>query len=255
MKTEIDYIRGIIHVHSSYSRDGDMAIPELKEFCLDFGLSFAFLTDHAEDMSEHDVEQFVRDCDMHSDDNFHFIPGLEFSLDDHTHVLAPGLRHKPSSTRRIEMLQEIRSAGALLILAHPLFHGNGIDHGIYDFLDGLEVWNGSHDGGFFPDPAVLRFFRNISQRIPHIIAYGGDDLHRRDEKVRVKTLLPKRYLGPNIITALRSGNFAVRGKLWSLDSKPAVRIHSTAALQTSYGAYLTARKLRDYFGHRQGAEG
>src|SRR5262249_18848712 len=70
--------RGITHVHSTYSFDGTMSLPEIRTLCQGAGYSFALMSEHIEGMSSDGFAAFLRECRAHSDDAFLFVPGLEF---------------------------------------------------------------------------------------------------------------------------------------------------------------------------------
>lgn len=225
---------GILHVHTTYSSDGRLTVPQLRDYCLDLGLSFACITDHAEDVSTSQFDSLTRDCDAATDDRFTALPGLEFSVNG-AHVLAFGLRHAPRS------LIEAKEYGALLVLAHPMRGGRDIGPDLLEILDGVEVWNGGYDGGFVPDPDVLKLYRRLEARKNDLLRFGGCDLHDPEQRGIVRTILPADTNRADIMSTLAAGRCEIQGLVWRLrdDGIP-------FGLSAAHGAYTSAKRLRAF---------
>ncbi len=90
-------IKGIIHVHSDFSRDGLHSVADLAEFARQSGFRFVGLTDHAEDLSEEHMQSLRQECEKHSDESCVMIPGLEFRCSGDIHILGLGIAHDIAS--------------------------------------------------------------------------------------------------------------------------------------------------------------
>ena len=74
--------RGIVHIHSSYSHDGENDLDELVSILGRQQLNFALLTEHVEDLSAVDFEHYVERCQSLSTDDLLLVPGLEYTFED-----------------------------------------------------------------------------------------------------------------------------------------------------------------------------
>src|SRR3990172_6112768 len=98
-----ELVKGIIHVHSDFSRDGLCSIADLADFAREAGFQFVGLTDHAEDLSPEDMESLRRECEKHSERSFVMIPGLEFRCSDDIHILGLGITGDISSSDAVTL--------------------------------------------------------------------------------------------------------------------------------------------------------
>lgn len=238
-------IAGVLHVHTSHSSDGMKSVKDHRDFCLANGISFACITDHAEDLTASDMAELVRECAAASDSSFTAIPGLELRVTRSTHILAIGLKRLPELNDWPKTLEELKSERVLRILAHPLAFNNHPDEKILESIDGIEIWNGSYDGGFFPDPAVTDLYHNLVKKNARLLAFGGTDHHKFGEPLRVKVLVKGCNSYESIMTALAAGEFEVRGQLWRVASRPKKSSIRQPALKLSYGAYWRLVQMRD----------
>ncbi|MCL5105166.1 MAG: ATP-grasp domain-containing protein [Armatimonadetes bacterium] len=238
-------ISGIMHVHSDYSVDGSLTISEIRDYCLGSGLAFACITDHAEDVSPVQFERLVRECEDASDDLFDALPGLEFPVGK-AHVLALGLWTAPRAACGLPALREAKGNGALIVLAHPRFGGSDISPDLLDVLDGVEVWNGRYDGGFVPDPDVLRLHQQLAARKPTLVAFGGCDLHDREQRGIIRMVIRTSIAPSDILSTLGVGRFETRGLLWRLDSSGLPTYPVPFGMSAFRGAYTSAKRLRGF---------
>ena len=94
-------VPGAIHMHSDYSHDGLDSLENLREVCITRGIRWVGLTDHAEDLDEEVFGEYLAHCVSLSDNEFTFIPGLEFRFAGFrgVHLFAVGIAgssHGPS---------------------------------------------------------------------------------------------------------------------------------------------------------------
>ena len=90
-------LKGAIHIHSTYS-DGELTLAELRDVMIASGCGFVCMTDHAEFSDDAKLDAYVRECESLSDDQFRFIPGLEFTCDNRMHVLGLGVTSLADTT-------------------------------------------------------------------------------------------------------------------------------------------------------------
>src|SRR5690349_8425792 len=107
-------VAGVIHMHSDYSHDGRDSLEQLRDVCLERGIRFVGMTDHAEDLDPEVFGEYVRNCEALSDDQVLFVPGLEYRFAGlkGLHLLAVGLREWISPRTPAEFIEQAsRAAG------------------------------------------------------------------------------------------------------------------------------------------------
>ena len=242
-------VRGIIHVHSDFSRDGLCSISDLGDFGREAGFQFIGLTDHAEDLSISDMESLRRECEKHSDESFAMIPGLEFQCTEDIHILGLGAAENIASTDPVTVAKKIHNLGGLAILAHPGRNGHQCSQELCRVLHGIEIWNAADDGRVVPPPANLHLLQKARGSNLAISALGGVDLHWLDGlpgitiELRLKSHLPVR---PEIVlNSLRSANFVVRGRYVAFDAHPAPSTLGRMSLAVFRRLYDVSVAVRD----------
>ena len=85
-------LKGIIHVHSNYSYDGQHSIDEIAQFGRKRGYSFIGMTEHSDTLDEEKVALYVEECRRVSSPDCLIIPGIEFSCDNNLHLIGLGVR-------------------------------------------------------------------------------------------------------------------------------------------------------------------
>ncbi len=92
-------LRGVAHVHSTYSFDGRLPLPDLAGFLAGQGLDFVLMSEHVESLDPGKVRRFVADCSRLSNESFLLIPGIEI---DELNALFYGIqRRADGKIRRI----------------------------------------------------------------------------------------------------------------------------------------------------------
>ncbi len=143
-------VRGIIHVHSDFSRDGLHSIADLADFAREAGFRFVGLTDHDEDLSLEDRTSLRRECEKHSDESCVIIPGLEFRCNADIHILGLGITDDVRSSDAATVATQITEMGGIAVLAHPSRNGYQCPGELCAVLNGIEIWNAVYDGRFVP---------------------------------------------------------------------------------------------------------
>ncbi len=220
-------VRGIIHVHSDFSKDGLSSVADLADFARESGFQFVGLTDHAEDLSAEDMKSLREECENHSNHSFVMIPGLEFRCSDDIHILGLGVADHNPSNDPVAVASQIRENGGLAILAHPGRNGYQCPRELYTMLNGIEIWNAGYDGRFVPRLANLRLLEEARAANPAVLGFGGADLHafRRPPGVvlQLRANGIARVDTGMVLHNLRTGGFSVCGRYLPHTENPPVR--------------------------------
>lgn len=241
-------IRGIIHVHSDFSKDGMCSIADLADFAQEAGCQFVCLTDHAEDLSLEDMKIIREECEKYSDESCVMIPGLEFRCDDDIHILGIGVTDDIVSSDAVTVVTHITAMGGLAILAHPGRNGYRYPEELWTALNGIEIWNAGYDGRFVPPLANLRLFQEARSMNPEVVGFGGADLHDLDGPpgvvIRVREYGSNKFTIQEVLCGLRSGKFSVHGKYLSFDASKGPYWLKGVPLRTLRKVYEISRDFR-----------
>ena len=205
--------KGVLHVHSVFS-DGEESLDRLVESFRLAGMSFAAVSDHAEVFDDRRIAEYLHKCDILSTRSFVVVPGLEFALHGgEIHILGYGITHRIRFNNVEELVDGIHEAGGIAVLAHPPLGSINILGSIRGKLDGVEVWNGRHDGTRAPRADSFQLLRRVRALNPKAAAYCGIDLHKIAQLRRpVYVEIQAEQLGREaIVNELRAGNFTLHG--------------------------------------------
>ena len=242
-------VKGIIHVHSDFSRDGLCSIEDLADFAREAGFQFVGLTDHAEDLSPEDMKSLRGECEKHSDESCVLIPGLEFRCSEDIHILGLGITDDMSSTDPVTVAGQIRDLGGLSILAHPYRNGYRCPPELSSCLNGIEIWNAAYDGRFVPRLASLRLLREARNVNPSMFGIGGADLHGLYNPPGVVIQLPVNgNAGVNlrmVLQDLQSGRFSVCGRYVRFDAHTEPQPVARFLVWTFRKLYEVAKTIRN----------
>lgn len=208
-------IKGALHVHSALSGDGTMTIRELASLYRQHGYQFIAITEHAEDLSEADVEILEKQSRENSGDRFCVIPGLEFSAGTELHILGLGVTQLFPQDDRLAVIEHIHARGGLAVLAHPRRIGWNCPAGIVRAIDAAEVWNVGYDGKFLPSAKALGGFAAMKEVNPGLLAVAGHDLHRRESFYDAAMEMDVPSLSAEaILENLRRGRYEIRSRFF-----------------------------------------
>ncbi len=238
-------VYGAIHMHSNYSHDGRDSLETLRSTCVERGIGFVGMTDHAEDLTPRSFEDYRRRCAELSGSGFAMIPGLEyrFAGSKGLHLLALGLAEWIEPRTPAEFFEQTRGRAGLTILAHPVLAHHRIPDVVLDNIDAIEIWNGTYNTRYLPDPKAMRMVQALGRRRPEVVATVGLDQHdsRNDRELRVVLPSPS----PDPLGELKAGRFENLGRTMRLDSRallPPVRL---AALSAVRGVYDVVERTQD----------
>ncbi len=213
-------VNGVLHCHSTYSYDGKLSLPELKDFFLERQVSFVCLSEHTDELDEERAVAFVAECRALSDDTFLFVPGFEIPYQD-THVLLYGCDEFPGQVAAdAAALRAAASAATFVVLAHPVRNNFVIDDELKALLQGIEIWNQQYDGKPMARPRSMQLLRTLRQNTPDLLATGGLDLHRGEHFGTPLTTIDVSSLNEDLVMqALQSGAYTFGAETFQIEAK------------------------------------
>src|SRR6478672_7400008 len=105
-------LKGALHIHSTYS-DGELSLAQLREVYVAAGCRFACITDHADAFDETLLRAYVAESTALSDEQFLFVPGLEFSCTDRMHIIGYGVTALTGDAEPSAVIAHIRRSGGI----------------------------------------------------------------------------------------------------------------------------------------------
>ncbi len=201
-------IPGVLHVHSTYSKDGEMDLAGVALAFRRDGHHFMCLTEHAEDLDADRMAGLVERCRNLSDDSFCLIPGLEFHTRDGLHMLGVGLSAYVSERSAREIIAAIHIQGGLAILAHPKRGAELLLAGSQHLPDGLELWNTRYDTRYAPRLHRFSMLRQLRVLKRDIWGYCSVDFHWMNQYRKASLVVrADRIAREPILGALKAGRF------------------------------------------------
>jgi Histidinol phosphatase and related hydrolases of the PHP family len=206
--------RGVIHAHSTYS-DGEYTLSELRDVFVASGCSFVCMTEHAEYFNHETVNEYRDECRKLSDENFLFVPGLEFTCDRRMHVLGYGVTDLVSTTNPEEVIAHINSAGGISVIAHPMDSAFSWIESFTQLPHGIETWNSKYDGRYAPRPGTFDLLQRLKTRQSQMLAFYGVDFHWKRQFRELYTSVSCEALTRNaILEKLSRGSFTgIKGNI------------------------------------------
>lgn len=235
--------RGVVHIHTEMSFDGVLQPVTIAERCLQRGLSFAAIADHAESMTGVLLERLVEECRANSDSGFVMIPGLEHRYKHGVHILVLGQTRWVSAPSTLGLLRELAEDGCVLVAAHCASAAD-LPPELLEILTAVEIWNVSRDTRLLPTTRQVGVYKKLAESYPNLYAIGGLDMHKGTEwgcEVVLNEL--GETSAAAVFDCLRSGDFSTRSRLLSFGSRPAAGAMSLAF--AAGDALVGVRDLRD----------
>jgi hypothetical protein len=200
-------LKSAIHIHSTYS-DGEFTLSELRKVYMAAGYDFVCMTDHAEFFDEAKLNAYVNECQALSDEQFKFIPGLEFECQERMHILGFGVTSLVKTNDPQEVIRHIKSENGLSVIAHPMDKMFEWIETFEVLPDGIETWNSKYDGRFAPRSGTFKLLNRLQERQTLMLAFYGQDMHWKKQyrglfnRVKCETL-DTSYL----LKAMKIGDF------------------------------------------------
>lgn len=213
-------VRGIIHIHSTYSYDGTAPIEAIVNEAKRLGYSFIAFTEHAESMDEDSMSRYVKQCKELQTSEFMVIPGLEVRCNNGTHLLAIKVKKHIKSASILEASKEIKDCGGICIVAHPSNNEHNLSAEEIRCVDGMEIWNSSRRSGLtIPNMGPMRVLRRLRNKNKKMYLYSGLDLHELREMKSFWIEAPAYCKNETeLLEAFRSGKFFTTNGIISVSS-------------------------------------
>lgn len=239
-------IRGALHIHSTLSHDGTLAISELAQWYRGYGYGFIALGEHAQDMDEAKVMAMSEQSAECSSSEFCVIPGLEFACRGGLHILGIGMTSLLDVVDPASVIEAIHHNKAYAVLAHPERNGWKCPLHISDVIDAAEIWNVGYDGKFLPSLQSLAGFPRLRRANPKIFAVAGHDFHRTSGFYDVGIEMEVASLSVvSVLRNLRAGRYRIRAMFFSCDSQAEFSMLASARLRLLSWQLGKLRQLRN----------
>jgi hypothetical protein len=256
-------LKGIAHVHTTFSHDGEISLERLAAICNIRNIDFVLISEHAQDLDEHSFAKFVKNANQCSTRNTLLISGLEYEGENDVHLLAYGISSFIDPKKKlVDIAPLVQKQGGLSIIAHPKRNGYFVPNDLVDFINGIEIWNTKMDGSFAPNAKSLSLLRALRLRNAKIHGYAGLDLHWDNQKIMVFVDVFGAYLQKEVLfSALQNGNFIVSNAFLHLKSNGNESVINDwcFAFVNTFNAALTDiakkiiyRRLKAVFGNKIG---
>jgi len=137
------------HAHSEWSYDGSWSLKDLRDKFSQRGSRILLMTEHDRGFTPQRYAEFRQACTEVSSSQILVVPGMEYSdADNRVHVLVWGVPFLGEGLPTSEMLEAVRVANGVAVLAHPSRKNVYMDFDPYwaDRLLGIEAWNRKYDG-------------------------------------------------------------------------------------------------------------
>lgn len=140
----------VCHVHSKWSYDGSWTLEALAERFSRRGFRILLMTEHDRGFSAARLDEYREACARASSEKILVVPGIEYSdASNRVHVLVWGqVPFLGEGLPTGEMLDGVRSAGGVAVLAHPSRRDawKSFETSWGERLLGIEIWNRKYDG-------------------------------------------------------------------------------------------------------------
>jgi predicted metal-dependent phosphoesterase TrpH len=198
---------GIIHIHTAYSHDGMLSLPDFVELAKKKHINFMLLSEHAEDFDDKKMQIFVNECEKITKDGILVIPGLEFNINDQIHILGIGIKKYINKKNPKEIIQAIHEDNGIAILAHVVIYKTIPFDELKD-IDFIEIWNPRYGEKLSPTLKSMQIFNKFRKMKKSCIASGGLDFHKSNDFVSLhQEIFAFKLTSDVVLESLIKGDF------------------------------------------------
>lgn len=211
-------LRGILHVHSTFSYDGRHTLAEIAALARERGYQFVGMSEHSNTLDDANVAALIETCKQVSTADCLILPGIEFTCRDNLHLLAFGIAPERHFTEHdpAEVARWIQAEGGVAVVAHPVRYDYQIPDAMAPYLDGIEIWNAGYDGRFIPNDSSYRLLARLRKDGHPLHGFGGQDLHRITTNSHVVISVDAEMEVAAIRNELKAGRFTVSNRYFEL---------------------------------------
>jgi len=201
-------VRGVAHVHSTYSFDGRLTLRELAVFFTKHRIQFVFMSEHVESLNPEKLARFIADCNECSSNSLLLIPGIEI---DDLNALFYGVNEVLSWTDPEDLARQLAAGGSVVAVSHPVKVKEDIPELTRSLVEGVEIWNSRHDGKLAPNEDVIQFWRSLRSRLERpLLPLCGIDFHSQHDFTPLVFELDCAHLDrEKVIAAVRAGHYRI----------------------------------------------
>lgn len=240
-------LKGIIHVHSSYSYDGQHSLEEIAQYGVKRGYSFIGMSEHSDTLNRERMAKYVKDCQAVSTSSCLVIPGIEFTCENNLHLVGLGVREYTDTKDPIKVTRFIHQQRGIAIVAHPIRYRYQIPQNLAGAVDGIEVWNAAYDGRFVPNDRSLNLLKDFRNHNRPSYAFGAQDLHQITDHSHVQITVSCDDLKEDtILKALKEGNFKISNPYFAIDSRCEPGWPKLVQIYVARRMYYLAKWIRDH---------
>jgi hypothetical protein len=251
MATEI---QATSHVHSSWSYDGSWSLKALADKFSSRGSRVLMMTEHDRGFTAERLAEYREACAQASSPEILVVPGIEYSdAANRVHVLVWGpVPFLGEGLPTGEMLQGVREAGGVAVLAHPTRREvwKSFDPKWSELLLGIEAWNRKYDG-WAPShtaPALIEAARAVP--------FVGLDFHTERQLFQLNMMLEieQAVTEASVLNCLRARRCAARAFGLPLSGTPvraALPVLGVAERGRRMAAMLVKRSKGSASGNKQ----
>lgn len=174
--------KGVYHIHSDFSYDGQNSLGEIARWARSLGLDFVLLTEHDLGFDQGKFEEYCAECSNNSGDVL-LVPGIEYEVihgGAKIHIGAIGvpvlIDRQVLSQGPAALIDAIHRLGGLAVLHHPNNIKNVLTRKILENFDFIEMWNTKFDCGFGPNFQFLRWLHGRNCLGPYLVSADIHDV-------------------------------------------------------------------------------
>ncbi len=222
-------IRGIYHIHSNFSYDGNNSVEEITAWAQGNQIDFVILTEHIQGLSDKKFESYLEEC-ARASHKCMIISGLEYCLKINgreVHMGVFGVSSYLSPKRDYDniqsFLEKVHELGGIAVLNQP----DDLKELIFDRqinkFDLIEIWNTKYDFRYAPLSTLQRALARSNYTNSYIASSDTHNIPTRDYVViGIQNIPGEEISEKRIISQLERGNFSMSYGQWEISSSGAI---------------------------------